>query len=210
MIALRVRVPFASWRKPHARELLETETLPSPATCYGALLSLVGETDRVRHVGARVSVGLFNQPVVSTVLRTLWRIKDTHAGQGNGMNARPDLQQLVIDSDVLLICDSREERDPSSGLEFRVLRAMRAPHEIERFGGWCLGESTHLINDVWLLAGEVLPRRCEVFVLDPGGAVTLPVWVDHVGSRGTRYAVGRIEPRTSLPANFELPLVGFE
>jgi CRISPR-associated Cas5-like protein len=42
MLGLRVTVPIACFRKGMAREYLETEMLPPPATCYGFLLSLVG------------------------------------------------------------------------------------------------------------------------------------------------------------------------
>ena len=54
MLGVYVTVPVACFRKGLAREYLETEPLPPPATCYGFLLSLVGETDRRRHVGVRV------------------------------------------------------------------------------------------------------------------------------------------------------------
>jgi CRISPR-associated protein Cas5t len=205
MIGLHVTVPLACWRKGAARELLETEALPPPATCYGALLSLVGETDRERHRGCRVSAGLLNDPERSTVLRTLWRIKEGALAQGNKANARPDFQQLVIDAAVMIWCDSAEEADPAAGLEARVRAAMRDPASVDRFGGWSLGESTHLINDAWLREDATPPSTCKAFLLDAEGNVTLPVWVDHVGSAGTRYAVGRLAttevapPRESLP-----------
>ena len=48
MIGLKVTVPVACFRKGFAREFWETEELPPPATCYGFLLSFVGETDRRR------------------------------------------------------------------------------------------------------------------------------------------------------------------
>ncbi len=47
MIGVYVSVPVACFRKGFAREYLETEVLPPPATCYGFLLSLVGETERI-------------------------------------------------------------------------------------------------------------------------------------------------------------------
>ena len=54
MLALEVTVPVACFRKGFAREFWETEDLPPPATCYGFLLSLVGERDRRRHIGVGV------------------------------------------------------------------------------------------------------------------------------------------------------------
>ena len=207
MIGLHVTVPLACWRKGSARELLETDTLPPPATCYGALLSLVGETDRERHRGCRVTAGLLNDPVRSTVLRTLWRIKEEALGQGNRSNARPDFQQLMVDADLMIWCDSGDEPDPSMGLEARVRAAIRDPASVDRFGGWSLGESTHLINDVWAHDDGAPPSACRAFLLDAEGDLTLPVWVDHVGSAGTRHAVGRLVEVNEPPPRDRLPSI---
>src|SRR5262249_15794177 len=76
MLGLYVTVPIACFRKGLAREYLETEALPPPATCYGFVLSLVGEERHIRHVGCRVAPVLLNHPELSVVLRTVWRIKD--------------------------------------------------------------------------------------------------------------------------------------
>ncbi len=208
MIALELSVPVACWRKGRAREFLESELLPPPATCYGALLSLVGERDRERHRGCRVGAGLLETPATSVVLRTLWQIKDRRTPQGNGQNAGPDFQQLVLDARLVVWCDSSEEPDAGGErLEPRVLRALREPWTVERFGGWCLGESTHLINDVRLLPDSRPPGECSTFVDEPEGTMTLPVWVDHVGSRGTRYAVGTLKPLREAPRPEQLPRI---
>jgi CRISPR-associated protein Cas5t len=213
MIGVGLTVPIACWRKGAARELLETEPLPPPATCYGALLSLVGESDRERHRGCRVSVGILNRsdykPQRSTILRTLWRIKDAKTPQGNKENARPDFQQLIIDARLLVWCDSDDENDPSLGLEERVRQAMRDPSSVERFGGWSLGESTHLINDAWLFDGAAPSEPYRTFLVSEPGELTFPVWVDHVGSAGTKYAMGRLEELTTLPPRERLPQIPF-
>lgn len=207
MIALELTVPVACWRKGRARELVETEVLPPPATCYGALLSLVGEEDRERHRGCRVTAGLLNLPVISTVLRTFWRTKNLRAAKGNDENAAPDQQQLVIDARLVVWCDSREELDTAEPLEARVVRAMREPGTVARAGAWSLGESTHLINDARLLPEGRPPAACRAFLSAPMGAITLPVWVDHVGTRGSRYAVGRLEEVTDVPELQRLPRI---
>jgi CRISPR-associated protein Cas5t len=207
VIGLHVTVPLACWRKGAARELLETEILPPPSTCYGALLSLVGEIDRERHRGCRVTAGLLNDPQYSTVLRTLWRIKEPGIAQGNKSNARPDFQQLVIDAALMIWCDSDEEASPAPGLEARVRGALKDPATVDRFGGWSLGESTHLINDVWVRDDARPPSECRAFQVDPDGDMTLPVWVDHVGSAGTRYAVGRLVSLTEAPPRHLLPRI---
>jgi CRISPR-associated protein Cas5t len=206
VIGIFLSVPVACWRKGHAREFVETEGLPSPATCYGALLSLVGEEDRERHRGCGCSAGLVNEPAISTVLRTRWRIKDKKTPQGVAENARPDFQQLVLQSKLVVWCDrSGESTRPT--LEDRVRAAFLDPSSLTRFGGWSLGESTHLINDATLLTeADPVPEH-QLFLTHLEGDITLPVWVDHVGAAGTKYAVGCIERCSARPDPSRLPRV---
>src|SRR5438876_5649651 len=144
MFGIRVTVPIASFRKGLAREYLETEPLPPPSTCYGFLLSLVGETDRRRHVGCRVAPALLNKPERSVVLRTVWRVKKTPLGSSG--NTRPDYQQLLAPIELAVWLDSSEEAGGGPTLEERVGVALDQDLRgtIERFGGLSLGESTHL------------------------------------------------------------------
>jgi CRISPR-associated protein Cas5t len=195
MIGLYVTVPVACFRKGLAREYLETELLPPPSTCYGFLLSLVGETNRTRHIGCRVTPGLLGQPAQSVVLRTVWRVKKTPLGSSG--NTRPDYQQLLTGIEALIWLDSSgETHENGLTLEDRVATALQSPDSISRFGGLSFGESTHLVDEVCLLDGSMLSRlqskKPRSFLLHPTGRVTLPVWVDHVGSSGTRYVVGNI------------------
>lgn len=205
MIGLYVSVPIACWRRGHAREYLETEPLPPPSTLYGFLLSLVGETDRRAHVGARVSGGIFGHPPISRVLRTIWRVKKATTLIGVGGNARPDWQELVTGAEIALFVSSDGEEGP--GLEERVARALDSPASIVRFGGLSLGESTHLVDVVRRLRDSDLARTPRLFVADDAGDRSMPVWVDHVGSTGTRYAVGRFEERRTAPVSSELPVI---
>src|SRR5262249_51815729 len=194
MLGIYVSVPIACFRKGLAREYLETEPLPPPATCYGFLLSLVGETDRRRHVGCRVAPVLLNRPEMSVVLRTVWRVKK--APLGTAGNTRPDYQQLLSPIELALWLDSADEAS-GERLEDRVLQALERPTSIQRFGGLCLGESTHLVNDVspW----DRVKDRPEhsgktglAFLLAERGRFTLPVWVDHVGSAGPASVTGNL------------------
>ncbi len=50
----------------------------------------------------------------------------------------------------------------------------------------CLGESRDLVNDVTLLAENYYPESLPWLVRDENGFLTLPYWVDHVGSLKTR------------------------
>jgi CRISPR-associated protein Cas5t len=208
MLGLHVTVPIACFRKGLAREYLETELLPPPSTCYGFLLSLVGETDRGRHAGVRVCPVLLNQPQLSVVLRTVWRVKKTPLGSSG--NTRPDYQQLLSPVDLLLWLDSSAEmaQPPVAPLEQRVQQALAQPASVSRFGGLSLGESAHLVDEVRRFEPNHhrfadLPPDGSAFLLAERGRITLPVWVDHVGSAGTRYVTGDLVRGPLLPPPLE-------
>jgi CRISPR-associated protein Cas5t len=203
-----------------AREYLETEEIPPPATCYGFLLSLVGETDRRRHLGCRVTVGLLGGTNKSVVLRTVWRVKKMPLGSPG--NTRPDYQQLLTGAgmespfiDLVLWLDSSRESASQPHLEERVRTALDPVRRqaIHRFGGLSLGESTHLVDSVSLLTPKLKDslagRMCRAFIQNDRGRMTLPIWVDHVGSAGTRYAVGNLVGRDNLvePTLDEMPII---
>src|SRR6516165_5787191 len=117
MLGIRVTVPVACFRKGLAREYLETEPLPPPSTCYGCLLSLVGETQRYRHAGCRVAPVLLNEPEQSVVLRTVWRVKKTPLGSPG--NSRPDYQQILSPVELILWLDAADEQGQGPTLEVR-------------------------------------------------------------------------------------------
>lgn len=212
MLGLYVSVPIACFRKGLAREYLETESLPPPSTCYGFLLSMVGETDRMRHERVRVTAGLIGQPDRSVILRTVWRVKSKPLGSSG--NSRPDYQQLLANVRLVMWIDSSDEGDMKESLESRLKTAL-SPSErgsIECFGGLSLGESTHLVDEVSLIERidvDANSDKVRLFVVRDRGRYTLPVWVDHVGSAGTRYATGDLEvrePRTA-PSIAEMPMI---
>jgi CRISPR-associated protein Cas5t len=213
MLGMYVRVPIACFRRGLAREYLETEPVPPPATCYGFLLSLVGEGDRRRHVGCRVAPVLLNRPDVSVVLRTVWRVKK--APLGSAGNTRPDYQQLLSPVELVVWLDSADEPG-NGGLEGRVRQALERPGSVERFGGLCLGESTHLVDEVSLLdrvkdRADHRGQSGRAFLLAERGRLTLPVWVDHVGSAGTRYVTGDLVPDWPIerpPERVQMPRIG--
>jgi CRISPR-associated protein Cas5t len=196
MLGLRVTVPVACFRKGMAREFLETEPLPPPAMCYGFLLSLVGETDRRRHVGVRVCPVLVAAERPSVVLRTVWRVKSLPLGARG--NERPDYQQLLTNVELVVWLDSSAEAGGRPTLEDRVAAALSAPAKVERFGGLSLGESTHLVDEVSSFVGDQRASG-KAFLLADDGRLTLPVWVDHVGSADTRYATGNLVESPLLP-----------
>jgi len=211
IVALRVHVPVASFRRPYAREYWESYPVAPPSTVYGMLLSLVGEVDRLRHISARVAVARLREAEVSRVLRTFYRWKDRQITSDK--NRTPDWQELLTDVRLAVwVADGNDEPAVADAgtLRQRVQRALDAPDVLTRFGGLCLGESTHLVDEVWPL--EVHPpdeargeRRDQLIPADDGD-LTLPVWPDHVGSRGTRWGRYRLKaccPDASVePAHF--------
>lgn len=182
-VQLFVSVPITCLRAPRAREYLETLPCPAPATVYGMLLSLVGEEDRSVHIGAEVAIGVLGHPQTSVVLRTVWRVKDRQGAPGVAENKRPDYQELLsgLRLSVWLRqgCDSAPEP-----LVQRVARVLTNPVASPRFGGLSLGESTHLVDELrlWRPADGAVDR---LLTRNPAGELSLPVWVDHVGSSGT-------------------------
>ena len=206
MLGLYVTVPIACFRPGVAREFWETLPLPPPSTVYGFLLSMVGETDRTRHIGARCTAGTVGQPDRSTVLRRMWRIKElggkSGATQGNASNVRPDYQQLLSNCRLIIFLDSSDETGEAPNLEARVSDALdpKRRSRINRFGGLSLGESTHMVDEVVSLdrINQKSLSDAKVFLVDAEGSMTLPVWVDHVGSAGTNYATGNLAQTSSI------------
>lgn len=214
MLGIYVSVPVACFRNGLLRERLETEAIPPPATCYGFLLSLVGETQRSRHLGCRVTPVLLGQPKISVVLRSVWRVKNRMLG--HRQNTRPDYQQLLTEVELVIWIDSSSEvAADGPNLEARIASALADPASVTRFGGLCLGESTHLVNDVLSVeraTRQLADRTAQAFLLAPRGRMTLPIWVDHVGSSGTRFAVGNLVPRPAqlAPKPEEMPCISRE
>lgn len=198
-IGLYVAVPVACFRVPRAREYFESFPCPPPATVYGMLLSAVGEVNRRVHEGAEIAIAMLSEPVYSTVLRTMWRVKDKGEGLGLSNNRRPDFQELLTDVrlGVWVRRGTAEANDVS--LAVRVQTALDKPSSIARFGGLSLGESTHLVDEVSKFNAEATEGRLLVAATD--GNLSLPIWVDHVGSktRWQQYELVEADLTADLP-----------
>ena len=199
-IRLYVSVPVAGFRVAQAREFWETYPCPPPSTVYGMLLSLVGETDRLVHQNAEISVALLSVPESSVILRTLWRVKDINTFPGLGNNKRPDFQELL--SDIRLSVWVRQGRDEGKpyALVTRLQSALREPCSITRFGGLSLGESTHLVDEVRVWRVDD-PQAGRILLRDERGDMSLPVWPDHVGSKGTVWEQFKLDAVSPLEDN---------
>jgi CRISPR-associated protein Cas5t len=204
---LKVTVPVACFRPGLSRDLRETYPVPPPATCYGFLLSLVGERDRSRHLGVRVTPALLNRPDRSLVLRSFWRFK-VKLPQGCGNNVCPEFQELLTGVELALWVDSSGEADPAGPrLEDRVAEALDHPERVRRFGALALGESTHLVDEVRRLRPQD-GGVARTYLLADRGRLSLPVWVDHVGTAGTRWVTGDlVEGPLQPPALGRMPVI---
>lgn len=202
IVALRVHVPIACFRKPYSREYLATYPIAPPSTVYGMLLSMVGETNRLQHKTARLIVGRLRVSERSSVLRTTYRWKDKEITSAK--NRTPDWQDLLTDVRlaVWLTDGLKEPEVKNSGktLRQRVQEVMEDSGSISRFGGLSLGESTHLVDGVWFLRGEgryTFPEQEdeELQLLHPReeGDLTVPIWPDHVSTKKTRWGTFSLE-----------------
>jgi CRISPR-associated protein Cas5t len=161
------------------------------------LLSLVGEPDRLTHQGAEVAIALVSQPERSVVLRTLWRVKDKKSPPGCGINKRPDFQELLTDTRISVWVRQGENEHAEVPLIYRLSSAMANPESLNRFGGLSLGESTQLVDEVrpWRASD---PARGRLLLSTEEGDLSLPIWPDHVGSKGTRWGQFKLEQCESL------------
>lgn len=204
MLALRVTVPVASFRRPFSRTLRDTEPLPPPSTCYGFLLSLIGETNRESHLGVRVTSGLLTQPQKSTVLRTMFRQKALDYNDAS--NRLPDFQEILTGLDVLIwVCSDEETAKPS--LEERVRKAIKNPASVHRFGALSLGESSHLVNDIWIVDKWEPDWKPSTFLLEKEGVFSLATWPDYGSNRRTQFAVGNIQVIDANPLPAQVPVI---
>ncbi|RLC44732.1 MAG: type I-MYXAN CRISPR-associated protein Cas5/Cmx5/DevS [Candidatus Coatesbacteria bacterium] len=183
VVNLRVSVPVCGFKKSYAREFLESERVPPPATVYGFLLAMVGEEDRREYIGTRLALGITRTPEVSTILRTSWRIKNKKMPLGTGNNKRPDYQEILTGLEIAVFVDEGELADR--------LRRCRDWGSISRYGGLSLGESRDLVDEVALFPNWD-QQEADWLVADNTGDLPLPIWVDHIGSKGTNWGQFRL------------------
>ncbi|MBD2017226.1 type I-MYXAN CRISPR-associated protein Cas5/Cmx5/DevS [Microcoleus sp. FACHB-53] len=190
LIALYVEVPFATFRQSHAREYGKTYPVPPPSTVYGMLLSLVGETDAYKHCGVQLAIAMLSQPRKSKVLRKLHRFKVKD--YSDSRNTILEYQEILTDIKFMVWVASGEERVQPTLAE-RVEQALMHPTSVQRFGCLYLGESNDLVNVVKLVSDDYRGESRRWLIRDDEGLITLPYWVDHVGSRGTRWLRYRLQ-----------------
>ncbi|MEL6439080.1 MAG: type I-MYXAN CRISPR-associated protein Cas5/Cmx5/DevS [Cyanobacteria bacterium J06621_8] len=183
-IILRVDVPIASFPTSRSREYRETYPVPPPSTVYGMLLSLVGETDRYRHCGVKIAIALLSEPSKSVTLRTMRRFKKKKLDHKE--NSRPDFQEILTDIELMIWVDQGEDSAKPSLCD-RITEAFANPSSVNRFGALCLGESRDLVNSVDLVTEIEPDLTLNYLIRDDHGDLSLPYWIDYIGSKNTQW-----------------------
>lgn len=194
-LILYLDVPFVTFRESHAREMGRTYPVPPPATVYGMLLSLVGETDVYRHCGVELAIAMLSQPRKSRILRQMRRFKNANFSDPENVN--PAYQEILSNLKCLIWVRSDGEKIQPS-LREKIQFAFDYPELVRRFGCLFLGESDQLIKTIKLVSQDYLEGVRQWVIKDNRGRLTLPYWIDHVGSRNTRFLRYGIEERSSL------------
>jgi CRISPR-associated protein Cas5t len=148
------------------------------------LLSLVGETDAYKHGGVQLAIAMLSQPKKSKVLRQLRRFKVKN--YSDSRNTIPEYQEILTDI-RFIVCVASGAEGVQPTLAKRVEQALTHPTAVQRFGCLYLGESNDLVNVVKLVSDDYRSESRRWLIRDDEGLMTLPYWVDHVGSRGTRW-----------------------
>lgn len=195
-LVLYLDVPFVTFRESHAREMGKTYPVPPPATVYGMLLSLVGETDVYRHCGVELAIAMLSNARKSRILRQMRRFKNANFSHPENVN--PSYQEILSNLKCLFWVRSDGEKIQPS-LRERIQLAFDHPELVRRFGCLFLGESDQLIKTIKLVSADYPEGVRHWAVRDNRGKLTLPCWVDHVGSRNTQFLRYRIEEMSKLP-----------
>ncbi len=183
-IALYIDVPCATFRQSRSREYGKTYLVPPPSTVYGMLLSLVGVTDARQHCGVKLAIAMLSQPQKSRILRKMRRFK--YSDYSDSRNTIPEHQEILTDIKFLVWIESVGETNKPTLVE-KIYRAKTNPFSVKRFGCLYLGESNDLVNSVKLARKHHISRDKRWLIQDNQGLITLPYWVDHVGSSETRW-----------------------
>lgn len=176
-LCLLVEVPVCAFRPYASREYQDTYPVPTPASVYGMLLSLLGirREDKARHRGAELALAVGALPERSKVFRKLRRGADLE-------DIRPDYQDLLTELHLWVwVRRGADSGDPCLADRLKFGFAERFA-SIQREGGVSLGESSYLVNAITVSR----PEEPLHFVRpDPKGFYSLPVWVDHAMASNT-------------------------
>jgi len=190
VLPLWVDVPMTGLRPMWARSYQETYPAPPPSTVYGMLLSLVGveRSERDRYAGVRIALALaeirdeevWQRREKARILRKFRRVAQSGRNADLLADRRPDYQELLLGLQFWLWVDDARAQHPLADAVRAALDPDRRA-DVVRHGALCLGESSHMVNDIRIRS----PRGQARFVAPcEHGFLTMPVWTDHrVGGR---------------------------
>ena len=190
-LSLFVDVPMTGLRPMWAREYQETYPAPPPATVYGMLLSLVGveRSEKSRHAGLRIALALaanteeslWQRREKGRIFRKFRRVAQSNRNADPLADRRPDYQELLLGLELWLWVDDSEAKHPLNN-EIRKALDPEKRSEIVRHGALCLGESSHMVNQILIDR----PHGKGRFVTPcTKGFLSMPVWSDHNTDRPT-------------------------
>lgn len=178
-VTLRVEVPICAFRPHESREYQDTHPFPPPSAVYGMLLSLCGirREHKAQHQGVRMALAIETLPERAKVFRKFRR------GKKLG-DLRPDYQDLLIGLKLWVWLEAGDERGEPP-LVHRIVTALDQPHQVDRFGGLSLGESSYLVDSISRQEPDE-GASMQFLKPDPAGFYNLPVWIDHSANRNSR------------------------
>lgn len=204
MTIIEFYAPYASFRNMYTlNNIYETHEIAPPSTCYGFLLSLVGEYNKLKHEGVRLSTGLFSKPAVNTVLQFVRRLKEKD--YNNKSNSIPTWTQFLTDYHGVIFIDSSDEQGGQS-LEDRVQRAISDPNSTGRKFPLVIGDNTSIVDDVRVIEWEE-GKRANVFLTRPRGTLTLTSWVDYKSNLNNVDVLGCLEEINGPPSREEMAII---
>ncbi len=109
-----------------------------------------------------------------------FKVKDIHSSK----NSKPDYQELLTGIKFVVWIDATADKS-TPNLSQRLQQAMTDPSSVVRFGNICLGESRDLVNSIDLLTDDPQQGELKWLTQDEYGELTLPYWVDRLGSAHT-------------------------
>ncbi|MEX0762319.1 MAG: type I-MYXAN CRISPR-associated protein Cas5/Cmx5/DevS [Dehalococcoidia bacterium] len=214
MLRLRIKAPFAVFRRFSAGSYRPTAPLPAPTTAYGLLLNIAAiET---RHddghssmtvtaaglPGCELALGLFRYPEVSVLFQQLHEypvgrdldkkirqsgataLEDSH---GAKYGIRPVSRELLSDLDMYICMRGNDD------LEDRVRDGFRegagfSPGGATRYGIPFLGDNNLMLSHLYEdhAAQPVHWMRRAVPGSSRGRTTQLPVWIDRADMTRTR------------------------
>jgi len=193
-LCLLAEVPVCAFRPYASREYQDTYPVPTPASVYGMLLSLLGvpRERKAEHCGADLALAVERVPERSKVFRKLRRTAE---------QPRPDYQDVLTDMHLWVWVRRGAEAAATSTCLADRLRAALSNRfaDVTRSGGVSLGESSYLLNAI---SAQRPPDKLVFVVPDASGFYSLPLWVDHREAANTQLKRFRIddEPRATADA----------